>query len=131
MVIHPVPRLPADTKEREPHGSCDTDMVPSRLPTPEELAKASDTLEEGLCAIGHAWWTVRRISRANEVDHGDVERGLVEGDQLPTLADLGALYVFRGDVQSRVDQIVDYLENIDEAMSDLQTVMAIYGGNDA
>jgi hypothetical protein len=35
------------------------------------------------------------------------------GDRRPTLADIGALFVFRADARSRLKEMSNYLDNLD------------------
>jgi integrase len=77
----------------------ETDTIPSRLPTEDELRSAIDDLQKAVETYLHIWWSIRRISRA--ADYRDYpERALVPGDEQPAFEHVGRLLLFAHDSES-------------------------------
>lgn len=106
--------------------NCLTDQTPATLPNAHDLAeagKALDAANRALCALQ---WKVQRIARGALVDDNP-EYALVEGDEIPTFAHIGALYVFARDARSRLGEAARNLDTIEERLDYLDTVRAMAG----
>jgi hypothetical protein len=80
-----------------------TDQTPTALPDTADLKAALDKFREVAGMLGSLQWQVQRIARAFDVDDYP-EHALVEGDEIPTFAHIGELYVFVDDARDRISE---------------------------
>ena len=97
----------ADKRTPRPKGgtrNCDTDTIPSQLPTEAELRGAYADLLKAVESYLHVWWLVQRIARAHD-EEDNPEHALVSGDERPTFAHVGRLLLFAHDSQSQIGDL--------------------------
>jgi hypothetical protein len=107
-----------------------TDQKPRTLPSTEELAKAMKPLRAACSSLVHLQWQVQRIARGGRAED-DSALALVEGDEVPTFAHIGELFSFVLDARARLSEAENYVETIEEALSDLDVcrfLNAVEGG---
>jgi hypothetical protein len=100
-----------------------TDQAPATLPRAEELADVQKMLSALCSKMVSLQWRVQRIARGALA--GEEDCPLVEGDEIPTLARIGELYVFVLDARSRLEEAKGYLGTIEERLSYLDTVRVL------
>ena len=70
----------------------------------------------------HVQWRVQRIARGALEEE---EYPLIEGDEIPTLARIGELYVWTLKARDRFEEAKNYLRTIEERLSYLDTVRVL------
>ena len=112
--------------ERKAHrGNCLTDQTPRTLPSTRELAASMETLKAVCSSLVHLQWQVRRIARGGLVED-DSTLALVEGDEIPTFAHIGELYVFVLDARARLREAENYVQTIEKGLEDLDTARLVH-----
>lgn len=101
------------------------DKTPTTLPTGQELADAYQALAAVCESLIHLQWRVCRIARAADAVE-DPELALVEGDDVPTFAHIGELYVFTLDARARLDEAANYIATLETALEDLDIVRRLH-----
>jgi hypothetical protein len=109
-------------QEGFPRRNCDSDTIPSQLPTEAGLRGAEADLQEAIGSYLHVWWMVRRIARAHDYEDYP-EHELVSGDERPTYAHVGRLMLFARDSEVKVDDLADSVKKLREELDHL-AVMA-------
>jgi hypothetical protein len=104
-----------------PPNNCMTDQTPTTLPDTADLKAAIDALREAAKMFGLLQWQVQRIARAFDAND-DPEHALVDGDEIPTFAHIGELYVFVTDARDRLSECKEYVEVIADKLIDLDSV---------
>jgi hypothetical protein len=107
--------------------NCMTDNVPATLPSTEDLDRALDLLRPLVSTMCDLQWRVRRIARGALIDDNP-EYALVEGDEIPTFAHIGSLYVFVQDARARLAEVESYVTTIDESLVPLDSVRMLERG---
>ena len=110
--------------------NCDTSQTPTRLPSLDELKAATEALGDISSLTGHIQWCVQRIARGAAVEDFP-ELALVQGDEIPTYAHIGQLYLFVSEARFTLREIESHLQTIEDKLYSLDTVRAMAEVDDA
>jgi hypothetical protein len=101
---------------------------PVTIPTADELEEVRETLSNATQAVADLRWRLDRI--AEDVEREESEPAVLA--ERPTLAEIGALCVFRADALSYLEEAREYVERIgDVATRELDELRVAVGMTDA
>jgi hypothetical protein len=96
------------------------DLIPS-WPTSDECDCAVDLLRRPHDEIERLVWRVDRLTAWHVGAPGSSER-TIEPDRDPTLADIGALWVFADAIRMRADELRSFADQIDAELSTIDSM---------
>jgi hypothetical protein len=78
--------------------------------------------QKALESYSHVWWMVQRIARAHDEDDYP-EHALVPGDERPTFAHVGRLWLFAHDSQTQMSDLARTVNKLPETITYLAFVV--------